>query len=190
MKSDFLQLIEQLAGAMLIITVLADVFLRSFTRGSAPGLSATVSRAGPTPTDFVTALYVGGSSVSIITTSDIAPKTAGFRLFFLINSLIGTNYRLPDGDLPVAGLYGVATAEYSRPEASGPESTNGRRCRIGRRPRTAGAIRERLHDYEIASEMTGVKESHHFYPVLFYFRFREPFYSVSRSARLALDTVR
>ncbi len=38
--------------------------------------------------------------------------------------------------------------------------------------------------------MTGVKESHHFYPVLFYFRFREPFYSVSRSARLALDTVR
>lgn len=88
MKSDFLQLIEQLAGALLIITVLADVFLRSFTRGSAPGLSATVSRAGPTPTDFVTALYVGGSSVSI---SDIGPKTAGFRLFFLINSLIGTS---------------------------------------------------------------------------------------------------
>ncbi len=91
MKSDFLQLIEQLAGALLIITVLADVFLRSFTRGSAPGLSTTVSRAGPTPTDFVTALYVGGSSVSIVITSDIAPKTAGFRLFFLINSLIGTS---------------------------------------------------------------------------------------------------
>jgi hypothetical protein len=37
--------------------------------------------------------------------------------------------------------------------------------------------------------MAETKEGHHFYPVLFYFRFREPYYSVSRSTLLALDTV-
>jgi hypothetical protein len=41
---------------------------------------------------------------------------------------------------------------------------------------------------EAAGEMTQAKEAHHFYPVLFYFRFREPYYSVSQSALLALDT--
>lgn len=41
---------------------------------------------------------------------------------------------------------------------------------------------------EVAAEMTLLKESHHFYPILFYFRFREPYYSVSRSAQLVLGT--
>lgn len=38
-------------------------------------------------------------------------------------------------------------------------------------------------------DLTQAKESHHFYPVLFYFRFQEPFYSVSRSTLMAFDTV-
>lgn len=42
---------------------------------------------------------------------------------------------------------------------------------------------------EWAGETVHVKESHHFYPVLFYFRFREPFYSVSRTALVSLDTI-
>jgi hypothetical protein len=37
--------------------------------------------------------------------------------------------------------------------------------------------------------MTHAKEAHHFYPVLFYFRFSDPFHSVSRSTLVALDTV-
>jgi hypothetical protein len=37
--------------------------------------------------------------------------------------------------------------------------------------------------------MGDLKEGHHFYPILFYFRFREPYYSVSRTTLLALDTV-
>jgi hypothetical protein len=42
---------------------------------------------------------------------------------------------------------------------------------------------------ELAGEMASTKEGHHFYPVLFYFRFREPYYSVSRTTLLALDTI-
>ena len=37
--------------------------------------------------------------------------------------------------------------------------------------------------------MDEVKEAHHFYPVLFYFRFRQPIYPVSQSALVALDAV-
>jgi hypothetical protein len=42
---------------------------------------------------------------------------------------------------------------------------------------------------EIAAELTRLKEAHHFYPVLFYFRFREPYYSVAYNTRLVLDSV-
>jgi hypothetical protein len=42
---------------------------------------------------------------------------------------------------------------------------------------------------EIGSQIASVKEAHHFYPVLFYFRFSEPFYSVSLITLTALDTV-
>jgi hypothetical protein len=42
---------------------------------------------------------------------------------------------------------------------------------------------------ELAAEVTEAKEAHHFYPILFYFRFPEPFYSVSRSWLVALDAI-
>lgn len=42
---------------------------------------------------------------------------------------------------------------------------------------------------EASKEMTQGKESHHFYPVLFYLRFSEPFYSVLRFTLAAFDTV-
>ena len=41
---------------------------------------------------------------------------------------------------------------------------------------------------DLAAEMARLKESHHFYPVIFYFRFREPFYSMSKTTELAFET--
>lgn len=41
---------------------------------------------------------------------------------------------------------------------------------------------------DLGTTIGAVKESHHFYPILFYFRFREPYYSVSRAALVSLDT--
>jgi hypothetical protein len=42
---------------------------------------------------------------------------------------------------------------------------------------------------DIAVEMTGSLEAHHFYPVLFYFRFPRPIYGVAYFTLLALDEV-
>jgi len=41
----------------------------------------------------------------------------------------------------------------------------------------------------LASSASAVKESHHFYPLLFYFRFAEPYYSVSHTATVLFDSV-
>ena len=45
------------------------------------------------------------------------------------------------------------------------------------------------HLAEMSAEMIELKESHHFYPVLFYFRFRDPHYAVARQALVTLDAV-
>ena len=37
--------------------------------------------------------------------------------------------------------------------------------------------------------MTAIKESHHFYPVLFYFAFRDTYYSMSQLSLVCLDVV-
>jgi hypothetical protein len=42
---------------------------------------------------------------------------------------------------------------------------------------------------ELGSEMSWAKEAHHFYPVLFYFRFSKSFYAVSRATLVAFDAV-
>ena len=42
---------------------------------------------------------------------------------------------------------------------------------------------------EAAAEVAAVKEAHHFYPVLFYFRFAEPIYAASRFGLVTLDAV-
>ena len=44
-----------------------------------------------TPTDFMTALYVAGSSLSIVGGSNFGPQSAGAKLLFLLNSVIGTS---------------------------------------------------------------------------------------------------
>ena len=41
---------------------------------------------------------------------------------------------------------------------------------------------------QLASDLNAAKESHHFYPVLFYFRFPEVYCSISQSTLLSLDT--
>jgi hypothetical protein len=58
---------------------------------------------------------------------------------------------------------------------------------LGRRQRQFSSGCPNLVD--LAAEMTKVKEMHPFYPGLVYFRFDKAYYSISRSALLALDVV-
>jgi hypothetical protein len=245
-----LHVLEQVAGAALVLLVIADVFLTVlYARIGAGILSVHISRAtwwvfrhlarwagrksdtvlsfcgpsilvnylaawalllalgaamiihphlgesvrtttGTTPTGFVAALYAGGSSMSIVRTSDFSPETNAFRLYFLFNSLLGTSVI----SLTVTYLMQVYNALQRRNTLAYKlylqtgETDDAAELIAG-----LGARGSFQCGYtslaDIAVEMTVSLEAHHFYPVLFYFRFPRPIYGVSHFTLLALDQV-
>jgi hypothetical protein len=154
-----------------------------------PQLGTTITNSKQnTPTDFVTAIYVAGSSLSIVGGSDFAPQSAGAKLLFLLNSVIGTSVI----SLTITYLMQVYGALRNR---------NSLCLKIHTLSGETGDAADLLaHLFAknqlsagynslsgLAAEFTEAKEAHHFYPILFYFRFPEPYYSVSRSWLVALD---
>jgi hypothetical protein len=156
-----------------------------------PNLGASVrANSGETPTNFIAALYAAGSSISLVGASNFSPQTSGFRLLYLFNSIIGTAVT----SLTLTYLMQVYNALQRRNKLG---------LNLDLASAGTGDAAELIADLgpegkfdagysnlsEIAGDVAGAKESHHFYPVLFYFRFDEPFYSMSRTALVALDTV-
>jgi len=152
--------------------------------------TGVVSTNGPTSRDFVSALYAGGGSMSIIGDTSFAPRTAGFRLLFMLNSLMGVSVI----SLTLTYLMQVYNALYRRNAfaysvhlASG-ETADAAELIAGLGPE--GQFQSGYTAVnELAMQMTGLKETHHFYPVLFYFRFPDTAYAVSRISLVLLDTV-
>jgi len=179
--------------AILVSLVLLWAFLLAV--GAAliihPNLGASVrASSGETPTDFITALYAAGSSVSLVGASNFSPQTSGFRLLYLFNSIVGTAVT----SLTLTYLMQVYNALQRRNklglniELASAETGDAAELLAGLGPE--GKFDAGYSDLsEIAGDVAGAKESHHFYPVLFYFRFDEPYYSMSRSSLVALDTV-
>lgn len=179
----------------LILVSLVVVWALGLTLGAAlimhPDLGDSIRATnGETPTDFVTALYAGGTSMAIVGASDFTPHTSATRLLFLVNSLIGTTVI----SLTLTYLMQVYTALQRRnvlamnihllSGCSGDAADL--LARLGPRGEFNGGY---THLSNLGAEMTQAKEAHHFYPVLFYFRFDDPHHSVSRTALVALDTV-
>jgi hypothetical protein len=155
-----------------------------------PGLGTGVqSSSGTTDTDFITALLVGGSSMSIVGASDYGPTSPGYKLLFLFNSLVGLSVT----SLTITYLMQVYTAVRSRntlglklhAQSGGTGDAAELIARWGPRGRFDGGY-DNLST--LAGEMASIKETHHFYPVLFYFRFEETFYEPPRILLVALDT--
>ena len=156
-----------------------------------PGLGTGVRAGnGPTPSDILTALYAGGSSMAIVGASDFRPTTDAYRVVYLVNSLIGmsvtslvlTYVMQVYGALRQRNVLGLRLHVLS---AEGSDAS-GLLARLGPRGRFDGGY---SHLVALGDAMAAMKETHHFYPVLFYFRFEKPYYSVSTQAYLALDTV-
>ena len=87
--------ILSLAGP-LIVVALTGFWALGLTLGAAfiirPELGTAIKpSSGSTPDDLVTALLVAGNSLSIVGGGDYAPHTAGTRILFLVDSLIGAS---------------------------------------------------------------------------------------------------
>ena len=179
----------------IILGALVATWALGLTLGTAlvihPVLGTAVrANSGPTPTDFLTAMYVGGSSVSIVGGGNFSPHTGAFKLFFLFSSLVG---------LSVVSL----TLTYLMQIYSALQRRNALGLRLylfSAQREDAAELIARLgpqgqfqSGYSNLSELSGsvaeMKETHHFYPVLFYFRFPQTYYSVSSISTVSLDAV-
>src|SRR4051812_27737263 len=85
--------IASFCGPVIVVSLIF-VWIAGLTLGNAllfhPVLgSAIQSSSGKTPTDFVSALYAGGSSISIVGSGGFSPSVSRYRLVYLFNSIVG-----------------------------------------------------------------------------------------------------
>jgi hypothetical protein len=181
-------------GPMTLLAVLG-LWTGLLTLGSAlvlhPALGHEVRPSNVVPrTDFLTALYVGGASISVVGSSGYSPETPIYRMFFLFNSAVGMAFislvltylgqvynALLRRNALALRIHGLSEAKGDGAELV---------CRLWPRGELGSGTSELA---ELATEMSVVKEAHHFYPLLMHFRFEEPFYSVSRIVSVSLDAM-
>jgi hypothetical protein len=137
-------------------------------------------------------MYVGGSSLAIVGQNEFAPQTGACRMLYLFDSFVGVSMM----SLTLTYLMQVYSALRERNalgmkvhllagETGDAAELIGRLGGQDRLIRGGGSA-----DFSaFALEVTNVNVSHHFYPVLFFFRFPEAQYSVSRFSLVALDAV-
>lgn len=180
------------AGPLIVVSLIVFWALE-LTVGAAlivqPELGSGIRpSSGSTPTDFVTALLVAGNSLSIVGGGDYAPHTGGTRLLYLLNSLVGASVL----SLVLSYLVQVYSALRERNALAltidlmtgGTGDAAEMLARLGPDGELGDAVSELGN---LVQPLARTKEAHHFYPLLFYFRFNEPLYSVSRFGFVLLD---
>jgi hypothetical protein len=81
------------AGPVIVLVVLA-VWVVLLMLGAAlvihPHLgTAVMSSSGPTRTDFMTAFYAAGNSITLVGSGNFSPQTPAFKAFYIVNSFVG-----------------------------------------------------------------------------------------------------
>ena len=179
----------------IILVLLVLVWGAGLTLGSAlvlhPHMGTRIkASSGPTSTDFISALFAGGSSISIVGAGNFQPKSGDLMMFYLFNSLVGMSVM----SLTLTYLMQIYSALRSRNSQTllldiGTGRTGDAAefvAGIGPQGRFEAGYTTLTN---LAESIASLKEVHHFYPVLFYFRFEQSCYSVSRFANIALDAV-
>jgi hypothetical protein len=188
------QLFLSLCGPVIVLSLISWWALL-LTAGAAlifhPYLGSAIAVSnGPTPTDFISAIYAAANSMSIVGSSGFSPQNSTFRLIFLFNSLVGMSVI----SLTLTYLMQIYNALQQRNSVglhlfllSGMTGSSAEMLvRIAPQGRMDSGL-STLSD--LASSLVQLKEMHHFYPVLFYFRFEEAYYSVSFVTSTLLDCV-
>ncbi|WP_207210124.1 two pore domain potassium channel family protein [Lichenibacterium ramalinae] len=181
-----------LAGP-LIVVLLIGFWALGLTVAAAlmvqPGLGTAIRpSSGATPTDFVTALLVAGNSLSIVGGGEYSPHTTGTRILFLVDSLVGTSVL----SLVLSYLVQVYSSLRDRNALALTidlmTGRTGDAAEMLARLMPGGDCSTAVSELgNLARALAATKEAHHFYPLLFYFRFEDPAYAVSRFGFVLLD---
>lgn len=178
-----------------ILLLMAVLWILLLTLGSAlvihPHLGGAVKGLhSETATDFITALAAGSHSIVVFGDNNYAPETSGAQLYFIFMSTAG----LIVTTLTLTYLMHVYTGLQTR-DALGLEvhllaDETGDAAELIAGLGAHGHFSDSVSELaDVASKIVSVEESYHHYPVLFFFRFAEPYYAVSSLTLVALDTV-
>lgn len=186
------RLLSFAAPTLLVLTVAlwASLLVVGFALLAWPALSTGIQASrGPTPTDFVTALYFSGYSLTTLGTGDLVPKTSAYRLLMVLEAGVGfsvltltlTYYLSVYNALTSRNTFALSLHHSTGGTADAAEML----ARLGPRGRF-GSARQDLST--MGNELLGLLQSHHSYPILRYFRFRQSYYALPRIALVAMDT--
>lgn len=178
-----------------ILVVMVSTWISILMLGGAfiirPALGTSVqANQGPTPAHFSVALYLAGDALTTVGAGDISPKTGFYRLFYTFLSIIGISVL-------------TLTVTYFLEIYNAIQSRNTYVVKLHHATNNTGDAAELLaglgaggdfkygysHISEMAAEVAELHEVHHFYAVLLYFRFPEPFYALGRGVLLTLDLI-
>lgn len=152
--------------------------------------SSIVATSGHTPTDFATALSVAAASLSTAGVSHFNERTATFRLILGLEPFLGMSVV----SLTLMYLMQVYSALQRRNTlglkvkmlAGGTADAAEILAGLGVEEHFTAGYSTMA---ELGAEVTNLNETHAFYPVLFYFRYREACYATSRFSLVLLDMV-
>jgi len=182
-------------AAPVIVVLFLAVWVAMLTVGSAmilhPALGTHIrASAGRTPTDFFTAFLIAGGNISTMGASGYIPQTWLYRVDYVINALTGLSILT----LTLTYLMQVYTTLQRR---------NTLAFKVDVMAGSTGDAAELLAGLgvgghfdagytqlaELGAEVSSQKEAYQFYPVLFYFRYRQACYATSRLGLLLLDSI-
>ena len=148
-----------------------------------------VASQGKTPTDFGTAVYYSGFNFTTLGVGDLVPKSTVCRLVTILEAGMG----FATFTVTLTYLLSVLNALTQRNVfALSLHHRMGGKANAARLLQGWGLNSESNNAEtditNIARDLFQLLESHHSYPILHYFRFREPKYSLARMTYIAMDT--
>jgi len=181
-------------GASLIIIVVV-FWVCSLTLGFAllilPALGQGIQASqGETPTDFATAFYYSGFALTTLGVGDLVPKTALWRVLTILEAAMGFSV-ITATITYLLSVYSALNRRNTFALSLYHRSSNTANT-ADLLVRFKGFGRFEMATQEISSitrDLLFLLESHHAYPVLHYFRFQQPQYSLARIAFISLDLV-
>jgi hypothetical protein len=181
------------AGPVLIIVQVlcwATLLLMGVALMAWPQLGTGITATGPNPTDtdFASAIYYAGFTLTTLGVGDLVPRTPAVQILTITAAGLGFSFFT----LVLAYVISVYSTLARRNQFA-----NEIEYRTGRTGESTGYLTCYLTDsdpslinqdlYALSSRMAELLESHHFYPVLHYYRFSESRYSMSRMLKFCLE---
>lgn len=187
------QLLSYSGPAIVVIIVAAWALLLTFGFAliSWTGLGTAIQASqGQTPTDFFTALYYSGFSLTTLGTGDLVPQTSAFRLLVVLEAALGFSIFT----LTITYILSVYSALIRRNTfaLSLHHRTNNTADSAELLARLAADNNLNTIQQDIsnmARDLIYLLESQNTYSVLLYFRFRQTYYALPRIMYLSMDLV-